>query len=106
MSKSKAQVKEQTETAAPKRKERSEQEQRAEEAARVAKRAETLKVWKEEVQALTSQEFASLDAAIVAVTEQLAKRMGISKQEQEFVQLLFSTDPTLTAELQKSLRIK
>ena len=106
MSKSKAQAKEEVESAAPRRTERSEQEQRAEAAAQAARRAQTLQIWNQEVQALSSQEFASLDAAIVAVTEQLANKMGISAKEREFVQLMLSTDPTLTAELKRSLRIK
>lgn len=104
MSKSKAKIKEESNVAAPKRRERVDQE--VDDAARAAKRAETLRVWKEEVKALTSREFPSIEAAVQAVTEQLAKRMGISVQEQEFLQLLLSTDPTLTAELQRNLRIK
>ncbi|NDC37905.1 MAG: hypothetical protein EBZ48_07605 [Proteobacteria bacterium] len=106
MSKSKAQAKNEIAVAAPKRTEHLDQGKRAQEDAQASKRAETLKVWKEEVQLLSSREFDSLDAAIAAVTEQLAKRMGISKQEQEFVHLLLSTDPTMTAELRRSLRIK
>ena len=106
MSKSKAQAKEELESTAPRKTERSEQEQRAEAAAQAARRAETLQVWKQEVQALSSQQFDSLDAAIAAVTDQIANRMGISSKEREFVQLMLSTDPTLTAELRRTLRIR
>lgn len=107
MSKPKARSAEHNETIAPSRPQRSEQQgAQSQDAAQTAKRAETLQMWHQEVQSLVAQEFDSLDAAIGAITAQLGKRMGVSPQEQEFLQLLISTDPTLTAELRKHLRIK
>lgn len=68
--------------------------------------AATLAAWKEEIATLMGQDFTNIDEAMAAVVSGVGDRLGASAEEREFLTTLLTTDPTIAAELRRSLRIK
>ena len=68
--------------------------------------ATMLAIWKEEVAGLMSRDFKNMEEALAVVVSNVGDRLGASAEERGFLMTLLSTDPTIAAELRRSLRIK
>ena len=72
--------------------------------------AESISSWHDEISALQSKVFPSLDHALEALTKGVVSKLGVSgrgaAKEREFVRLLLETDPELLHALERAVRIK
>ena len=71
---------------------------------------ELMQIWQSEIHDLESQEFESLELAVVALIEKVLDRMQVSannrEETKEFLAELFSTDPAMQDEIKSILKIK
>ncbi len=70
----------------------------------------TPQFWKEEIAALSEQQFQTVEHAVAAVVDSVVKRFqeeGHSgEQMREFLTFLFDTDPELKAQVSRVLRVR